>query len=74
MFITTVTGWPKSVATAIIAGRWYAVRRMAAKASQNSHLKPLYLDVQATTPMVTACFIFSIESNRLPIAENEPLF
>ncbi|VDO30608.1 unnamed protein product [Brugia timori] len=51
MFITTVTGWPKSVATAIIAGRWYAVRRMAAKASQNSHLKPLYLDVQATTPM-----------------------
>ncbi|KAK6106618.1 cysteine desulfurase IscS [Brugia pahangi] len=51
MFITTVTGWPKSVATAIIAGRWYAVRRMAAKASQNSYLKPLYLDVQATTPM-----------------------
>ncbi|VBB27341.1 unnamed protein product [Acanthocheilonema viteae] len=51
MFIATAIGWSKSGATAITALRWYAVRVMTVKAQHNSQLKPLYLDMQATTPM-----------------------
>ncbi|VDK79339.1 unnamed protein product [Litomosoides sigmodontis] len=51
MFIATVIGWSKSGATAITALRWYVVRATTAKAVHNSQLKPLYLDMQATTPM-----------------------
>ncbi|VDK83332.1 unnamed protein product [Onchocerca ochengi] len=51
MFTAMVVVSPKSGATAVTALRQYAVRAMTMKATQNSQLKPLYLDVQATTPM-----------------------
>lgn len=63
MFTATVIGSSKSGVAAITAFRWYAVRATTAKTLQNPQLKPLYLDVQATTPMVTDCFISFIESN-----------
>ncbi|VDO24228.1 unnamed protein product [Onchocerca flexuosa] len=46
-----VVGSSKSGATAVTALRQYVVRATTVKATQNSQLKPLYLDVQATTPM-----------------------
>lgn len=55
MLSATTIGWPgwlKSGAPAYATSRWYAVYAMKAKAQQNLQLKPLYLDVQATTPMV----------------------
>lgn len=45
MLSATTVGW-KFGAPAYAALRWYV-----AKAQRNSQLKPLYLDVQATTPM-----------------------
>ncbi|CAG9529691.1 unnamed protein product [Cercopithifilaria johnstoni] len=51
MFKATVINWSKSGVIAITALRWYAVRATTAKALHNSQLKPLYLDMQATTPM-----------------------
>ncbi|MCP9260982.1 Cysteine desulfurase, mitochondrial [Dirofilaria immitis] len=51
MIQTLIVGLSKSGSTAITALRWYSVRSMTANAVQNSQLKPLYLDVQATTPM-----------------------
>ncbi|EFO25402.2 NFS1 protein [Loa loa] len=51
MFTATIISWSKFGATAIATLRWYAVRATITKAPQNSQLKPLYLDVQATTPM-----------------------
>ncbi|OZC12876.1 cysteine desulfurase [Onchocerca flexuosa] len=51
MFTAMVVGSSKSGATAVTALRQYVVRATTVKATQNSQLKPLYLDVQATTPM-----------------------
>lgn len=56
MFIAKIIGWSKSGATAIAALRWYAVRATTTKTVHNAQLKPLYLDMQATTPMVSAFF------------------
>lgn len=69
MFTATVIGWSKFGTAIITALRCYAVSATTKKAFCNSQLKPLYLDMQATTPMVTTCFISSIESNRLPVCK-----
>uniref|UniRef100_A0A915PTA5 cysteine desulfurase n=1 Tax=Setaria digitata TaxID=48799 RepID=A0A915PTA5_9BILA len=61
MVLASALGSSKFVPVVTTSLRRYAVRAATTKTSKNSQFKPLYLDVQATTPMT----IFLLEDPRV---------